>query len=364
MQEQSSDKENRLPAEIRQTDEIAPAKGNCLHITQDSKGVDFGALLEQVVQYVSMGDILNKIHVGTQYVVQIPTEFQSAYESGKMFIMENMKTGKKWPSLMKIAKDGKQQVVTPLPIAEQAVIQGNPIQELANWQYQLVMQQQMHRLSDMVEKTYRTVKQIENGQLDDRIGLLEAGRKGLLLAMTMPEGDARNRQIDSSRQNLLVAQSQIEETLKRRASTFEPISEIAPVRFLRECLHSGYLAEKSKDVNEMQEYYDLYLQATNLLAASYVMCGNLKTAEQTYQISESALKAIDFSKVKTICYEHPELKNTFYSDPVGFIETEKEVCLEDAQKYDYVSLEVSGEKLLEVLENGKENAIQEAGAEQ
>ena len=52
MQEQSSDKENRLPAEIRQTDEIAPAKGNCLHITQDSKGVDFGALLEQVVQYV------------------------------------------------------------------------------------------------------------------------------------------------------------------------------------------------------------------------------------------------------------------------------------------------------------------------
>ena len=100
MQEQSSDKENRLPAEIRQTDEIAPAKGNCLHITQDSKGVDFGALLEQVVQYVSMGDILNKIHVGTQYVVQIPTEFQSAYESGEMFIMENMKTGKKWPSLI------------------------------------------------------------------------------------------------------------------------------------------------------------------------------------------------------------------------------------------------------------------------
>lgn len=364
MQEQSPDKETKLPAKIRQTDEIAPAKGKCLHITPDSKGIEFNALLEQAVQCVSMGDILSKIHAGTQYVVQIPAEFQSAYESGEMFIMENMKTGKKWPSLMKIAEDGKQQVVTPLPIAEQAIVQGNPIQELANFQYQMLVQQQITQLSDMVARTYRLVEQIKDGQMDDRIGLLEAGRKGLLLAMTMPEGDERNRQIDSSRQNLLVAQSQIEETLKRRASTFEPISEIAPVRFLRECLHSGYLAEKSKDVNEMQEYYDLYLQATNLLAASYVMCGNLKTAEQTYQISESALKAINFSKVKTICYEHPELKNTFYSDPVGFIETEKEVCLEDAQKYDYVSLEVSGEKLLEVLENGKENAIQEAGAEQ
>ena len=364
MQEQSSDKENRLPAEIRQTDEIAPAKGKCLHITPVSKGINFNELLEQAVQCVNMGDILSKIHAGTQYVVQIPAEFQSAYESSEMFIMENMKTGKKWPSLMRITEDGKHQVVTPLPIAEQAVVQGNPIQELANIQYQMLVQQQITQLSDMVARTYRLVEQIKDGQMDDRIGLLEAGRKGLLLVMTMPEGDERNRQIDSSRQNLLVAQSQIEKTLERRATQFEPLSEIAPVRFLRECLHSGYLAEKSEEVQKIQDYYGLYLQATNLLAASYVMCGNLKTAEQTYQISESALKAIDFSKVKTICYEHIELKNMFYSDPVGFIEAEKEVCLEDAQKYDYVSLEVSGEKLLEVLENGKENAIQEAGAEQ
>lgn len=354
----------QLEPESEQIDALAPADGKCLYVAQDSKGVDFRSLLAQAVQCVNLSDVLSKIHTDMQYVVQIPAEFQSAYESGEMFIMENMKTGKKWPSLMRITEDGKHQVVTPLPIAEQAIVQGNPIQELANFQYQMLVQQQITQLSDMVARTYRLVEQIKDGQMDDRIGLLEAGRKGLLLAMTMPEGDERNRQIDSSRQNLLVAQSQIEETLKRRASTFEPISEIAPVRFLRECLHSGYLAEKSKDVNEMQEYYDLYLQATNLLAASYVMCGNLKTAEQTYQISESALKAIDFSKVKTICYEHPELKNTFYSDPVGFIEAEKEVCLEDAQKYDYVSLEVSGEKLLEVLENGKENAIQEAGAEQ
>lgn len=360
MQEQSPDKETKLPAEIRQKDDIVPAKGKCLHIIEDSEGVDFNALLEQVLQCVNMSDVLNKIHAGTQYVVQIPAEFQSAYESGEMFIMENMKTGKKWPSLMKIAEDGKQQVVTPLPIAEQAVIQGNPIQEFADWQYQLVMQQQMSRLSDIVEKTYRTVKQIENGQLDDRIGLLEAGRKGLLLAMTMPEGDARSRQIDSSRQNLLVAQSQIEKALERRAAEFKPLSEMSSVRFLQECLHSGYLAEKSKEVQEMQDYYDLYLQATNLLAASYVMCGNLKTAEQTYQISEAALEHIDFRNVKTICYEHKALKNMFYSDPVGFIDTEREACLEDAKNYDYVALAVSGEKLLEVLGNGREKAVPEA----
>lgn len=364
MQEQNSEKETKLPAEIRQTDEVVPAKGKCLHITPDSKGIDFNALLEQAVQCVNMGDILNKINVGTQYVVQIPAEFQSAYESGEMFIMENMKTGKKWPSLMKIAEDGRQQVVTPLPIAEQAVVQGNPIQELANWQYQLVMQQQMNRLSEIVEKTYRAVERIENGQMDDRIGLLEAGRKGLFLALTMPEGDARNLQIDSSRQNLLVAQSQVGETLKRRAAEFEPVPKMALIRFARVCRHSGYLAEKDKAVEEIQDYYDLYLQATNLLAASYIMCGDLDTAEQTYHISESELKDIDFSKVKTIGYMHKDLKDMPYSDPVGFLDREREVCLEDAKSYDYVALEVSGEKLLEVLGNEREKTVPEAEAEQ
>mgnify|MGYP004473599843 FL=1 len=363
MQEQSPDKETKLPAKIRQTDEIAPAKGKCLHITPDSKGIEFNALLEQAVQCVSMGDILSKIHAGTQYVVQIPAEFQSAYESGEMFIMENMKTGKKWPSLMKIAEDGKQQVVTPLPIAEQAVIQGNPIQEFADWQYQLVMQQQMSRLSDIVEKTYRTVKQIENGQLDDRIGLLEAGRKGLLLAMTMPEGDARNRQIDSSRQNLLVAQSQIGKALERRAIEFEPLPKNPLIRFACVLLHDEYNAEKGRAVEEIQEYYDLYLQATNLLATSYALCGNLETAEQTYSISESELEAIDFSKVETISYEYSELKDMFYSDPVGYLATEQEKCLDKAKSYDYVALEVSGEKLLEVLENGREKTVPEAKTE-
>ena len=363
MQEQSPDKETKLPAKIRQKDEIAPVKGKCLHIAQDSKGIDFNALLEQAVQCVNMDDILSKIHAGTQYVVQIPAEFQSAYESGEIFIMENMKTGKKWPSLMKIAEDGKQQVVTPLPIAEQAVIQGNPIQELANWQYQLVMQQQMHRLSDMVEKTYRTVKQIENGQLDDRIGLLEAGRKGLLLAMTMPEGDARNRQIDSSRQNLLVAQSQIGKTLERRVIEFEPLPKNPLIRFARVLLHDEYNAEKGRAVEEIQEYYDLYLQATNLLATSYALCGNLETAEQTYRISESELEAIDFSKVETISYEYSELKDMFYSDPVGYLATEQEKCLDKAKSYDYVALEVSGEKLLEVLENGRKKTVPETKTE-
>lgn len=352
------------PTEANQKTVPIPAEGKKLYISHNSVGIDFQALLGHVVQCVNMGEILAEIKAGTQYVVQIPAEFQEAYESGEMFIMENMKTGKKWPSLMKIAEDGRHQVVSPLPITEQAIVHGNPVQELANSQHNMLMQQQVAHLTELVERTYRVVEQIKHGQMDDRIGLLEAGKNGLILALSMPDGEERNRQIDSSRQNLLVAQAQIEKTLERRAIEFDPLPKAAAIRFMREFFHSGYLAEKKNDVQEMQEYYDLYLQATKLLAASYAICGNLETAEQTFRLSETTIQAIDFSKVKTIAYQHKALTDMFYNAPIGYIEAEREVCMEEAKRYDYVAIEVSGEKLLEVLGDGKTETIQKTGTEE
>ena len=363
MEEMIPVESNNLPEQADQKVVPVPAEGRKLYITRNSKGFDFRALLGQAVQCLNMVDINAEIKAGTQYVVQIPAQFQEAYESGEMFIMENMKTGKKWPSLMQVMENGRNQVVTPLPIAEQAIFQGNPIQELANSHHNMLMQQQVARLAEMLKDTYKVVKQIKQGQMDDRVGLLDAGRNGLILAMSLPEGDERNRQIDSSRQNLLLGQAQIAKALERSVEAFQPVSKYALVRFARELGHSGYLAEKSQEVQEMQDMYDQYLVATKLLAASYVMTGNTQTAEDTFRLSERTIQGIDFSKVETIGYQHKGLTDMFYTAPAGYIAAERDECLEEAKQYDYVALEVSGEELLEVLGIGQE-AVQEAGTEE
>ena len=355
---------DNLPVEVEKDTIPVPVEGKTLYITPENKEFDFNAILDRVVQYVNLAEIWAEIKAGTQYVVQIPPEFQSAYEYGEMFIMQNQKNGKMWPMLMEIAENGHQQVVAPLPITEQAFAQGNPVQKLAGSYHDLLMQKQIENLTAMVENTYRLVERIEHGQMDDRIGRLEAGKNGLLLAMSMPEGDERRLQISSSRQNLLVAQAQIGQTIKRRAGEFEALPKSAPVRFLRELAHSGYLAEKRNEVQELQEYYDLYLQSTKLIAASYAICGDLKTAEESFKIGEQFMRTIDFSKVKTIGYQHKSASDMFYSAPAEYIEAERMICLDQAKNYDYVALEVSGEKLLEVLDNGQTKEISEANAEQ
>lgn len=334
-----------------------PAPGKTLYITQDTKEFDYHSIISQVIQYVNMGDVLTRIKAGTQYVVQIPAEFQEAFESGEYFMMQNQKNRKMWPSLMQVAENGRHQVVTPLPISEQGFVQGNPVQDLSVGYHNVLMQQQMARLTSMVEDTYRVVERIEHGQMDDRIGRLEAGKNGLLLALSMSEGDERTMQINSSRQNILVAQAQIGQTLQRRVGEFEALPKTAPGRFFRELMHSGYLAGKDREVSEMQEYYDLYLQATKLIAASYAIGGDLQTAEESFRIGEQFIGAIDFSKVKSIGTVHRNLGDMFYSCSVEFVASERTICLEEAKKYDYVALEVSGEKLLEVLTDGRTEEV-------
>lgn len=121
MNELTENKQN-LPVSSDSETMPVPAPGKTLYITQDTKGFDYRSILGQVVQYVNMGDVLTKIKAGTQYVVQIPAEFQEAFESGEYFMMQNQKNGKMWPSLMEVAENGRHQVVTPLPISEQGFV--------------------------------------------------------------------------------------------------------------------------------------------------------------------------------------------------------------------------------------------------
>lgn len=51
----------------------------------------------------------------------------------------------------------------------------------------------------------------------------------------------------------------------------------------------------------------------------------------------------------------------FYNAPIGYIAAEREVCMEEAKQYDYVAIEVSGDKLLEVLGDGQAETVQKTG---
>ena len=342
--------------------QIEPMFGKVLEVTPGTEGFDIRGLLAKLMQYTNMADSLSHIERSGEYVVQIPIKYQEALDAGKVFLNQNTKTGLMWPTLYETLENGKRKFVDNLPIKKEEIIHGNPFENIAVSYHNLYMQQQIAQLADTLQEACQIVRRIEQGQMDDRIGYLMAGRDQIRFSLnTSPE--EQTAAMAQGRANLLVAQQQILQTFKSRASGFEPLPESGFARFWMEFTRPGALRGKDQECTEIQRYYALYLQATLMIAASYAICGNMQSAEDVFTEAEREMKEINFGALQTLRYIHAENSDMFYYHAADYIATERKIFLEAAQEYNAINVQISGEQLLEVFENGRTEEISEADSE-
>ena len=336
---------------------VLDSKGNkFLKIHEGIKNIDFAGAVNKLAQYVNIAEITSTIEKGVEYVVQIPAQYQKKYEAGEYFINQNKATGIEWPTLMRKTENGQYRFVDDLPIKQQELIQGNPFQDICDSFHNIYMQKQMAQLSERVEETYQTVKMIERGQQDDRIALIEAGRKEIMLALTLQDENDRNEQMRLGIHNLLLGREQIGKAMVRRIENFKPLPDNKAMLVLNMLLHNDYQSKKDDEIENIQECYEMYLQATKMIAGAYAYKGEIAAVEQTFGDGISFFDSIDFSKLKSIELAHKgvDLDDMFYNHASKYVEIEKKQCIESGKAYDYVALEVTGDKLLEVLTDGRE----------
>ena len=214
----------------------------------------------------------------------------------------------------------------------------------------------MAQLSERIEETYQTVEMIERGQQDDRVAFIEAGRKEIMLALTLQDENDKNEQMRLGIHNLLLGREQIGKAMVRRIENFEPLLESRVVLFLNTLAHSNYQNKKDDEIENIQECYEMYLQATKMIAGTYAYKGEMTAVEQTFEDGIAFLDDIDFGKLKSIELAHRgvDLDDMFYNHALWYMEIEKKQFLESGKLYDYVAVEVTGDRLLEVLSDGRE----------
>lgn len=339
------------------------AESKELCITTETGGVDFEGLLARLTQYVNIGDALSHVEQQMKYVVQIPLKDQEAFDAGEVFLNQNTKTGVLWPTLYKTAENGKRQFVDNLPIKEEALVKGNPFDAIAMGCHNIYMQKQLNELSEMINRTYKVVERIERGQMDDRIGELKAGRDQILLALKL-DSERRSIEIAEGRGHILSAQKKLLQTFKSRVEGFTPLPEGEWQRVWLEFRHQGILKERDEEFSDIQEYYGLYLMATQLLAASYAISGDMDEVERVFEIAKTEVSEIRFDSMKTLDYIHKKTQELFYNCPEEYIEAEKDACMADAKDYDVIDVEVTGQKLLEVFGYVRKEEIPESDIEQ
>lgn len=322
------------------------------HVNRDTIDADYDGLINRFFQFVDVNQIMNGIQKGKEYIVQIPSQFKEGFEAGKYFIMENSDTGKTWPVLMEKLENGKNQIVTPLPVKAQEYLIGNPMRDYFTSFQNARIQQQLHEISELLEQTLEVVNRIEHGQLDDRIGMLKAGKQQIFLALNQKDESSRTHALLHGMQDVSRAQGQIAETLKRRVTEFKALPKTAFMRFGKEFMKAGYLSSRDDEYQEIQEYFDLYLQATKLLAGAYIVSGDTENAERVFQLSVDTLNGIDFHRLDSIKLIHPKETDLICDFATEYLVTEKQNLLEEAKQPDCMMIEVSGEKLLEAIGYG------------
>ena len=223
----------------------------------------------------------------------------------------------------------------------------------------MAMQQQLAKLTELVQATYEVVKRIEQGQIDDRVGKLRAGKEGMEQAILIEDSVQRKITIGNAQQLLMEARGQIGETLKTRVNNFPSISKSQIIQFLACLSDSNYFSDKDAAFEAIQEYFRLYLRATELLADSYYYIGENKAAQKTYEDAIQFARSLDFNKVKTLNYIHPEenFSDTVCEMAEQYVLREQAKSNELMRPYDTVELLLTGDEIVEALENGKEYFI-------
>lgn len=320
-----------------------------LKISGLQKDINFTGLVDKVAQYVNIADIVSNIEKSAEYVVQIPTKYKDAFDAGEVFINKNKKTGIEWPTLMRKTDNGQYRFVGDLPIKQQEFYRGNPFQEICINYHNIVTQQQLAEISQSIVETYQIVKMIERGQQDDRIALIDAGREQVLLAMTMTDENEKKEMLRVAARDLLVGKEQIGKALMCRVEAFESIPDSGLKIFLNTLKDGNYLNKKDDEIEDIQECYSLYVEATKMLAAIFAYSGETAAVEQTFSRSIDFLQQINFEDLKSIEHSHKGVcfNDWFFNHPVEYIEIEKTSFIESSKDYDFLQIELTGEKLLE-----------------
>ena len=351
MDNEVAKKENMLPEEYVYPYEIRDSKGK---VSINDK-IDVSGMLNKIFQFVNVNDIASNVKKGSEYIVQIPKEFQPMVDSGEYWIMKNQKTGVEWPNLVKLGENGKNEIVKPLSVKREEFIKGNPTKELTNYYQNMYLQNQMQQNAIMLETAIQEIRRIEQGLKNDRIALIKAGQEQVSLALMQKDDATRRTAIQDGINNIILGKNQVYEQLKSYTEDFQPLPKHMLVRFFKEFKKSGYLVDKDKDYNNIVEYYDLYLEATKLLSLSYLAVDDKDNAKRVFEIAQNQLMQIDFSNTKTISYIHDSESFLPFSESITEeLSDERKLCIEHTENYKSVAIQISGDKLLEIIENEKE----------
>lgn len=339
---------------FKEKDEISEATGSerqtkfvKLDLTEIDKA-RVNSVLSEILHSIQIGKNLKDILVVEEkYTLDIPKYIQKGLKSGKYWLTQKADSGKMLASVSHKVGNRKE-FLQNLTVKRESLPKENALRGASDGLYRMVMQQKIAAMTMELQEVHNDVKRIEAGQTDDRFAEIDGAKLLLELASKSVKRENQIAYINGAMPLLTAGSEKIKKALVRKINEFEeiPASKLQIYKKMLFCT-GNYKNKKDNEVDNINEYFCFFAMAQKLMACASLMLDEPEAMLEIFRHQKEFLDSMDVNKIRTICYLHPELdfSEEWYSDPHRFIEAMKNQYIE----YDYISLEVNGNQLLEAL---------------
>lgn len=315
-----------------------------------------GFLVDVAQRFQFVKDFKDAISLTERYVLDIPPLFKKAIDSGEAWFNTKKDTGEMLASIShKVGK--KKEFMKNFTVKKESFVNDRAFAGISDRMYNIAMQQQLAAIANQLQDVQNGVLRIEIGQKDDRYAKIEGARYQMLLASKMPNKADQIDCVKNAMPLLAEGTESIKRAFKRMVDDFEVIPKPKLKIYWKMFTDKGnYKNKKDREIDDINEHFNFINAAYQLMAAAEVILEAPDSVTEVFNQEAEFLGTIDNKKIVSIINMHPELdvSNEWFNNSARFIAEAKERylnCLN--QKFDFFSIEVTGQQLLEVIEDEK-----------
>ncbi len=318
-------------------------------------------MLADMGEYLNLLDLLSAVDPNSTYVLDLAGSLLQG--KGGLDALQKLGSGEVLGSLSELV--GGDRVFRRSLTASGNLPAQASVQELNLSLQHLATQQQMAAFAAELAEQHEAITRIEQGQKEDRFGEVRGAKEMLYMASRCEDPETQKRLSLSAVERLSVATGKLQTALASRIEGFEPVpSSTGKLVFHMLTSPENYANKKDREYNEIKEYADFLRTADRLKAAAYRMAGEPALADEVYRLQEQFWDSLDFTRLRTIQNMHRQVdfSNEWSFNPRYTLTQDKALLLEaETARYDRVSLALTGEQLLEVLQHDQNGRPEQPG---
>lgn len=342
-------RDSNLPAASDSRGLPAKVAGGIASALRDKQDSEILSTFGQFFSATQVSDEFRKtIDKGVTYIAKIPKNLEAKFNAGELNFMVKKDTGESLGAIVGTDKMNRGFV----RIEEAAPVTANLAGSLAS----LAMQQQLAQIADVVNEVRSRIIELKTIHDHDLLGSLRGMHKQLNQIKATKE-PITQKQLTT--QAITVLNDTLGKIEQRFIDELNELPEVPKNKFsagIKVLTTRGYLPKIEQGYELIQELFEYYLSAMQMLAYAYAFLGEDSVATSMFIPSKELCENPNLLKMvqaEALCAEE-SVGITWYKAPEKYIqrlsrETERILTRDNV----YLSIKITSEQLLEVLPDGK-----------